>query len=163
MCHRDLKPDNLIICETKGSKALFGDEDSIKIKVIDFNVAVEVSKTNPRIRGGTGLREWSAPETYKSFYSDFKIDSWTLGCVMYLLCTGQQPFDKQIKLEESPKINFEIKLAAYKNNETFSEMVDFISKLIMVDPVSRLSSEEALGHPWLRTKANENPEENQER
>ena len=82
ICHRDLKPDNLII--GKDDKL-----DQIIIKLIDFNVAVEVSKTNPRIRGGTGLREWSAPETYQSFYSDFKIDSWTLGCVMHYLCTGK--------------------------------------------------------------------------
>ena len=87
------------------SESLFDKEDPIKIKLIDFNVAVEVNKANPRIRGGTGLREWSAPETYKSFYSDFKIDSWTLGCVMYLLCTGQQPFEKHLKLEEPKQID----------------------------------------------------------
>ena len=81
--------------------------------MIDFNVAVEVSRTNPSIRGGTGLREWSAPETYRSFYSDFKIDSWTLGCVMYLLCTGQQPFEKQMKLDETLQIDFESKLSVY--------------------------------------------------
>lgn len=132
------------------SESLFDKGDPIKVKVIDFNVAIEVSKTNPRIRGGTGLREWSAPETYKSFYSDFKIDSWTLGCVMYLLCTGQQPFEKHQKLEESKQINFEGKLSIYKNSESFSDMVDFMSRLIMVDPVSRLSSQEALNHPWLR-------------
>ena len=85
ICHRDLKPDNLIISDIE---MIADKEIAPKVKVIDFNVAVEVSKTNPRIRGGTGLREWSAPETYRSTYSDFKIDSWTLGCVMYLLCTG---------------------------------------------------------------------------
>ena len=57
ICHRDLKPDNLII--GKDEKL-----DQLVIKLIDFNVAVEVNKMNPRIRGGTGLREWSAPETY---------------------------------------------------------------------------------------------------
>ena len=62
--------------------------DQITIKLIDFNVAVEVDPQSPKIKGATGLREWSAPETRKSAYSDFKIDSWTLGCVMYLLCTG---------------------------------------------------------------------------
>lgn len=144
ICHRDLKPDNIIIRESE-------EEKTLNIKVIDFNVAVEVSKTNPRIRGGTGLREWSAPETYRSFYSDFKIDSWTLGCVMFFLCTGQQPFDRQ-QSEMQPEINFESKLASYSESETFPDMVDFIRNLIMVDPICRLSSEEALDHPWLKSE-----------
>ena len=37
--------------------------DPIKIKVIDLNVAFEITPENPRIRFGTGLKEWSAPET----------------------------------------------------------------------------------------------------
>ena len=53
-------------------------------------------------------------------------------------------------MEESKQINFEGKLSIYKNSESFSDMVDFMSRLIMVDPVSRLSSQEALNHPWLR-------------
>ena len=37
--------------------------EPIKIKVIDLNVAFEVTPENPKIRYGTGLKEWSAPET----------------------------------------------------------------------------------------------------
>ena len=37
-------------------------------------------------------------------------------------------------------------------------MVDFISSLIMVDPVCRLSSDEALEHPWLRAEPYQNVE-----
>ena len=60
----------------------------MKVKVIDFNVAVKVDDETSQIQGGTGLKEWSAPETRQKLYSDFKIDCWTLGCVMFLLCTG---------------------------------------------------------------------------
>ena len=59
-----------------------------KVKIVDLNVAVEIDPTNPFISGGTGLREWSAPETRSSLYYDVTCDCWTLGCVMYLLCTG---------------------------------------------------------------------------
>lgn len=64
------------------------DTDSLKVKIIDFNVAVKVDDEDSKITGGTGLKEWSAPETRKFLQNDFKIDSWTLGCVMYYLCTG---------------------------------------------------------------------------
>ncbi len=73
ICHRDLKPDNIMISNFQHAiTPAFNDSssqsdrsqvDPIKIKVIDLNVAVEVTPENPRIRFGTGLREWSAPET----------------------------------------------------------------------------------------------------
>ena len=63
-----------------------------RVKLIDFNVAVKVKDPDGQITGGTGLKEWSAPETRTKAHNDFKIDSWTLGCVMYFMCTGQPPF-----------------------------------------------------------------------
>ena len=33
------------------------------VKVIDFNVAVQLEGEEDKIKGGTGLKEWSAPET----------------------------------------------------------------------------------------------------
>jgi len=80
--------------QTSGSEI-----EPIKVKVIDLNVAFEVTPENPRIRFGTGLKEWSAPETRKQQYHDFKIDSWTLGCVMYFISTGQQPFEPDQPIE----------------------------------------------------------------
>ena len=55
------------------SQASGSEVEPIRIKVIDLNVAFEVTPENPRIRFGTGLKEWSAPETRKEQYTDFKI------------------------------------------------------------------------------------------
>ncbi len=72
ICHRDLKPDNIMISSHQepvsatydnSSQASGSEVDPIKVKVIDLNVAFEITPENPRIRFGTGLREWSAPET----------------------------------------------------------------------------------------------------
>lgn len=73
ICHRDLKPDNIMISSytqpisagdnDSSSQASGSEIEPIKIKVIDLNVAFEVTPDNPRIRYGTGLKEWSAPET----------------------------------------------------------------------------------------------------
>lgn len=66
-------------------------------------MAVEVTPENPRIRFGTGLREWSAPETRNQQYTDFKIDSWSLGCVMFYISRGEPPFkaDQPIDIDEN--------------------------------------------------------------
>ena len=67
---------------------------------------------------------------------------------MYFLCTGEQTFEPEDKL--TTQINFVEKLAAYSENHNFSNMVDFISKLLEVDPEVRMSAQEALGHTWLQ-------------
>ena len=78
ICHRDLKPDNIMIshevtsmtqannaagANDSSSQASGSEVEPIRIKVIDLNVAFEVTPENPRIRFNTGLKEWSAPET----------------------------------------------------------------------------------------------------
>ena len=161
ICHRDLKPDNIMIShETMQTSNAAGGNDSssqasgsevepIRIKVIDLNVAVEVTPENPRIRFGTGLKEWSAPETRNSQYMDFKIDSWSLGCVMYFICTGNPPFEPEQPIEINEDYLMALKLQSYQDSPTFAEMVDFLSKLMVVDPENRMTSLEALRHPWL--------------
>lgn len=126
--------------------------EPIKIKVIDLNVAFEVTPENPRIRFGTGLKEWSAPETTRQTYHDFKIDSWTLGCVMYFISVGDPPFEPDTPIEIDESFNLWLKLQRYQDSPTFCEMVDFISKLMVVDPENRMTSLEALRHPWLNAQ-----------
>ena len=118
--------------------------------MIDLNVAVEVTPENPRIRFGTGLKEWSAPETRNSQYMDFKIDSWSLGCVMYFISTGTPPFEPEQPIEINEDLFlFPTKLQSYQDSGTFPEMVNFLSNLMVVDPENRMTSLEALRHPWL--------------
>ena len=68
---------------------------------------------------------------------------------MFLLCTGEQPFKREDKIEITPEFNLENKLADYCENKYFTEMVDFISNLLVNDPDARLSANEALTHPWI--------------
>ena len=38
----------------------------------------------------------------------------------------------------------------YSESRAFSEMIDFISHLLVVEPEKRMSAKEALEHPWLK-------------
>ena len=67
---------------------------------------------------------------------------------MYLLCTGEPPFKSDDKIENN--LNLVTKLSAYSESKSFSDMIDFISKLLENQPDKRISASDALFHPWLR-------------
>ena len=59
----------------------------ITVKLIDFNIAYDFS-VSPEIYGAEGIRIWSAPETRKFIAYNESSDMWSLGCILYLLCSG---------------------------------------------------------------------------
>lgn len=77
-CHRDLKPDNIMF-----------DPANFKLKLIDFNKAVKCCPdySVDDIQGGTGVKEWSAPETRSQLLYNAKCDSYSLGCVLFYMVT----------------------------------------------------------------------------
>lgn len=82
VCHRDLKPDNLLVNDQFHYNP--------RLKVIDFNVAWDLSK-EPIIKGKTGVEAWSAPETRKWAGYDEKCDVWAVGCIVLYMLAGELP------------------------------------------------------------------------
>jgi len=72
---------------------------------------------------------------------------------MYFISTGDPPFepDSAIDVNEDNFCLWLI-LQKYQDSPTFPEMVDFIGKLMVVDPENRMTSMEALRHPWLNAQ-----------
>lgn len=80
VCHRDIKPDNILINIKKDPKITY------KIKLCDFNVARKFKNRNMMTR--TGLEEWSAPEMLEGGVYNEKVDLWSAGCVLYFMIAG---------------------------------------------------------------------------
>jgi serine/threonine protein kinase len=133
ICHRDLKPDNILL--THGFRA----SDEIKLKVIDFNVAVDLRQC-AAIRGKTGVDEWSAPETRKWADYDEKADMWSIGCLILYMLSGLTP--------QQGAFGYWID-AQKKAASDFALLDDLLQRLLATDPKIRINSSEAASHPWL--------------
>jgi len=75
IAHRDIKPENLLV------------DWDFRLKIIDFDVAMQVMDEDEVVDGQCGTRGWMAPEIEgMSMYSPIKADRWSSGQVLlYLL------------------------------------------------------------------------------
>ncbi len=83
--HRDIKPDNVFLCDT--------DLADDVVKLLDFGVAKVVDKTDLTMEGSiVGTLAYMAPEQARGDAVDGRADLYALGACMYLALTGEKPF-----------------------------------------------------------------------
>lgn len=78
--HRDIKPQNVIISREG------------KVKVTDFGIARAVT-SNTINADRMGSVHYSSPEQTRNGFVTYQSDIYSLGIVMYEMCTGEVPFD----------------------------------------------------------------------
>src|SRR5262245_14710444 len=86
--HRDLKPDNVIVAAKRDGREV--------AKVVDFGIAKAVSDSpqDSLTRSGLviGTPEYMSPEQLLGDPVDARTDIYALGCMLYQMLTGVQPF-----------------------------------------------------------------------
>ncbi len=84
--HRDLKPENVMVAE-------FGDRPSVKLA--DFGIARILSQDDRMTMTGAmvGSPNHMAPEVVDGREADERSDVFSLGTILYWLCTGRLPFE----------------------------------------------------------------------
>lgn len=133
VCHGDIKLNNVVLC------------DGI-VKLIDFNMSKrgdekEIETTLKRTTFcGTSL--YLAPEmVLNKDYDGQKADIWSLGVSLFVMITGEYPFDSIA--------------ASLQNRISIPSFVtplcsDLIKGILTFDPVKRLSCEQILDHQWIK-------------
>lgn len=137
--HRDLKPDNIFICENQNEKFA---------KVLDFGLAgVRTDQSGFETLTGTGdllgTVHYMAPECFKSAQNHPAVDIYSLGCIFYQMLVGTPPFegDSPITIaykhaSESPPA---LKLPALSSQER-TYLTQFINKACSKEPGARFSN-----------------------
>ncbi|KAJ3444115.1 glycogen synthase kinase-3 alpha [Anaeramoeba flamelloides] len=171
ICHRDIKPDNILISPRTS-----------ELKLCDFGSA-KVLKKGDKNTSYICSRHYRAPELiFGSTEYDTQIDMWSIGCVLAELLTGQTLFPGKsgigqlveiIKVLGTPTEN---DLSSMNKNYTNfnlpkidprpwkqivhsrvpEEATDLLSKFLRYDPKSRISALDACAHPFFNELRNPN-------
>lgn len=135
--HRDLKPENVVFFEKLGI-----------VKVTDFGFSNQF-KPGSNLETSCGSLAYSAPEILLGdSYDAPAVDVWSLGVLLYMLVCGNPPFHEASDSETLTMI-FDCK---YQIPPQLSkECNDLITKMLQKDPADRMSLDDIVNHPWLKS------------
>ena len=130
--HRDLRPTNLML----------EDKHSLNLKIFDFESAAFLGKDYNEVFQTNSL--YTAPEAVNGKHHE-KSDLWSCGVIFYILISGRAPF--VMKGNEHKK---SLQLDEFVLENLSAEAKDLMKRLLEMDPVKRISMEDACAHPWIK-------------
>ena len=145
ICHRDLKPENLLYLNEGGEK-------DNPIKVIDFGLSQIF--INRKLSTKVGTAYYVSPEILKGDYTE-KCDIWSAGVILYILLSGDPPFNGPDDSSIYSKIaNMKYSFPQNKWNNISNEAKDLITHMICPEE-ERYNAIQVLNHPWFKNSSNE--------
>ena len=138
--HRDIKPENILL-----------DSSQNNIKVIDFGLSNYCAEEE-LLQSACGSPCFASPEMLSGNpYNGITTDIWSSGIVLYSMLVGTLPFDDQ----ELNSLYDQIKVGTFYIPSTLSlEAIDFLKKILYVEPDKRLNIKQIKEHPWFNLENN---------
>uniref|UniRef100_A0A8C9EGA0 Mitogen-activated protein kinase 15 n=1 Tax=Pavo cristatus TaxID=9049 RepID=A0A8C9EGA0_PAVCR len=165
--HRDQKPSNILL-----------DADCF-VKLCDFGLARSLcqrdeGQSSPALTEYVATRWYRAPEILLSSRSYTKgVDMWSIGCILGELLLGKPLFpgtstinqiEQILRVIPAPSSEDGVSLSncflTCRQRVTFEEILpsstplpalDLLKKLLVFNPDKRLTAEEALQHPYVKS------------
>eukprot|EP00939_MAST-03C_sp_MAST-3C-sp1_P004070 g4070.t1 len=153
ICHRDIKPQNILLKRKVDSRTLLLDRQRGQRAVVcDFGVSKSYRK-NERLRKLIGTTSYMAPEMFQRSYEGPEVDMYAMGVVLFQMMTGSKPFasvrDVQVNYARSLQSAFARRVDFWK---THPECASLIRVLLRERATDRPSAKRALSHPWFATR-----------
>ncbi|XP_042615936.1 death-associated protein kinase 3-like [Cyprinus carpio] len=149
IAHFDLKPENIMLLDKNAPLP--------RIKLIDFGLAHKIAE-GVEFKNIFGTPEFVAPEIVNYEPLGLEADMWSVGVITYILLSGASPFlgeTKQDTLGNISAMNYEFDDEFFGHTSELAK--NFIRQLLEKDTKKRLTIQDALNHPWI--KSNEHKEE----
>ncbi|GBE60836.1 calcium-dependent kinase CDPK2B [Babesia ovata] len=142
IAHRDVKPENFLWSS---------DAPDADIKITDFGLANSPLHT---LASRAGTAYYVAPEIVKHApqkqYS-VNCDSWSAGIMLHVFLLGYCPFHAETDVKTLVRVaTEEIDWCDTRYSKITPDAFDLLRRLLVKDPQKRMSTSEALRHPWLR-------------
>ncbi len=137
LIHRDIKPANIWLDASAGGRA----------KILDFGLVRAEQEDNRLTQIGTivGTVAFMAPEQGRGDKVDARADLFSLGCVLYRLCTGRLPFAGKDAMEMLIAVATETPPPVHElNTQVPPKLARLIMKLLEKMPKDRPASARAV-------------------
>jgi serine/threonine protein kinase len=149
VCHRDLKPNNILVSD-----------DGTIVKIADFNVSKFIENKSKKLKQMlepnfkmwtyTGTVAFIAPEVFNETEYGPAVDMWSAGVILYTMLCGFQPFQAEylhdlIELIKEAKYEF----PSEPWDGISHEAKDLVTKCLRKNATTRYDPWKALTHPWI--------------
>ena len=143
--HRDLKPDNIMLTEAS---------DKGQIKIMDFGLSKILGKKEKTV-DGFGTLTFVSPEVLIRKPYNKEIDIWSIGVILYLILSGDLPFDDEEddeqKIAKSIVFN-DVEFPQKKFGNRSKEVISLIKKCLTKEPKNRIKIDEIIKSDWIKTQ-----------
>ena len=149
LIHRDLKPANIFLTK------------DLHIKIGDFGIARQLTTFKEYAKTQCGTMLYMAPEILNGEKYNYKVDSWSLGCIIYELCKLDFCFMSKSLIEIINNIK-ESKFKKIEDTYYGEELKNMINSLLDKDYKNRKSVEDIfkLTNAYLEKNMQHNFESN---
>ncbi len=141
LVHRDVKPANILLARPAD-----------QVKIADFGLARATDDAGVTLPGSImGTPAYMAPEQALGRALDHRADLFSLGSVLYALCTGQSPYSGSTTLAVIRQVADGKPASLSANSSSIPPwLVDVVTKLHAVDPADRFQSAAEVGQVFRR-------------
>ena len=134
--HRDLKAQNVFLMKD-GS-----------VKLGDFGIAKVLQNTMQLAMSQIGTPYYLSPEICDNKKYNSKTDIWSLGCMLYEMCTFNHPFDAK-DIKSLMKRIIQAKYTPIPSRYS-QDLQNLLAKMLNKDPKDRPSINQILGLPFIK-------------